>query len=154
MTHLRTVHTKLALAAECAAPAASPKERLTSAALTLHVNENYKPLTAAARIAGLNNASVRAKTTTVKTPGNELARTIHYEFVRLGSEYSTSEGALVTLDFVPSETDMEDARKILKGLGYIAGKMNTVSPRVSDEGPSVSIWVEYDNLDKPYFSKR
>lgn len=154
MTHLRTVHSKLALAAECAAPAASTKERLTSTALTLHVNENYKPLTAAARIAGLNKASSRANNNPVKTPGNELARTIHYEFVRLSSEYSTSEGALVTLDFVPPETDMEDARKILKGLGYIAGKMNTVSPRVSDEGPSVSIWVEYDNLDKPYFSKR
>ncbi len=154
MTHLRTVHSKLALAAECAAPAASTKERLTSTALTLHVNENYKPLTAAARIAGLNNASVSAKNSPVKTPGNELARTIHYEFVRLGSEFSISEGALVSLNFVPSETDMEEARKILKGLGYIAGKMNTVHPRVSDKKDSVSIWVEYDNADKPYFSKR
>lgn len=151
MTHLRTVPT---LATNCAAPAPSSKPRLTSASLTLHVNGDYKPVSTTARIAGLHHANARAKASPPLSPAHELARTIHYEFVRLGSEFSTSEGALVTLNFVPSDTVMEEARKILKGLGYVAGKMNTVSPRVRDEKESVSIWVEYDNADKPYFSKR
>lgn len=148
MTHLRTVPS---LATTCDAPVASKKDRLTAAALTLHVNDGYKPMSTVARIAGLHNAP---KVKAPMTPGHTLARTIHMEFVHLSSEYSTSEGALVKLDFVPSETDMEEARSLLKGLGYVAGKLNVVTPRLSGEKPSANIWVEYDNADKPYFSKR
>lgn len=155
MTHLATVHTAPSLAAECKAPETSDP-RLARASLTLHVNHNYRPLTAAMRAFGLRKAPKTPATPAAPpmTPGRLLARTIHQEFVRLGSEFSTSEGALVTLDFVPSEADMEEARMHLKSVGYVAGKAKLVSPRVSDEKPSVSIWVEYDNADKPYFSKR
>lgn len=147
MSLLRTSNSKLYpapyLAASCHSPATSAKPRLRREDLRLFVNGEFKPMSTVAKI-----ASHKPKTSAVGTPGNELARTIHYEFVRLGSEFQTSEGALVKLDFVPSKENMDEARKILKGLGYVAGEAHPAHPTVTGEKSGVTIWVEYADSNR------